>query len=194
MRIQPLHPDPALSRREGGWERGGVLAVEEKADAHVNSQDNCFFTRKAKGPEENNFILSMFKRGGLNLHAKLAWFGIFLFFIEQSLIFVHYRSFQRHSVNLLTARSGQVRVSLVNEIHNRVTNVLCQAILSNADVFLAQVDVEGGLLQNRRFLCFFSAKDWDAAGPKHRIVKPHQLHLREIYRKESGQLGYGTHR
>lgn len=68
-------PPPRSHLQEGGrvgacWSSGR----SKKADAHV-SPDNRFFTRKAKGPEENNFIISVFTRGGVNLHAKLACFA-----------------------------------------------------------------------------------------------------------------------
>lgn len=89
-------------------------AIAEKKIHHVNVQDNHFFSRKAKGPEENNFIISTFKRLGVNLHAKLGWFGwAFFFFIEQILIFFHYRCFQSHSMNFLHG-SSQVHTSLMN--------------------------------------------------------------------------------
>lgn len=89
--------------------------------------------------------------------------------------------------------SSQVRASLMNQINNRVTNVLCQTILRNANTFLVQVNVEDGLLQNGRFLRFFFAKDWNTAWPKHRVIKPHQLHFREICSNETGQSGYGIY-
>lgn len=59
-------------------------AIAEKKIHHVNVQDNHFFSRKAKGPEENNFIISTFKRLGVNLHAKLRWFGWAFFFFYRT--------------------------------------------------------------------------------------------------------------
>lgn len=75
--------------------------------------------------------------------------------------------------NLLSASS-------VHQVNNRVPNVPGEAVLSDTDVPLGQVDVEGGLLQDWSFPCFLLAKEWNTAGPEHGIIKPHQLHFREI--------------
>lgn len=76
----------------------------------------------------------------------------------------------------------------MDEINERVADVLRQAVLGDANALLTQVDVEDGLLQNRALLRFFLAEDWNPAGPKHRIIKPHQLHFRQICSRETGWL------
>lgn len=70
--------------------------------------------------------------------------------------------------------------SSMNQIHNGVTNVPGQATLCDTHTSLSQVDVEDCLLWNSSFLCFFFAKDWNTARPENWIIKPHQLHFREI--------------
>lgn len=70
--------------------------------------------------------------------------------------------------------------SSVNQVDNGVPNVPGEAVLSDTDVSLGQVDVEGGLFQDGGFPCLLLAKDWNTAGPEYGVIKPHQLHLGEI--------------
>lgn len=116
----------------------------------------------------------MFKRDGVSLHAE----GGFVFYRTNS-----------HLCSLQMLRVTPGHASSVDEVNDGVPNVLHEAILGEANAVLAQVDVEDCLLQNRCFLCFLLAKDWNAPGAKHRIIKPHQLHFREICSEEIGWLG-----
>lgn len=86
-------------------------------------------------------------------------------------------------MKLLSARS-------VNQVNNCVPNVPGEAVLSDTDVPLGQVDVEGGLLQDWSLPCFLFAKERNTAGPEHGIIEPHQLHFREICTdRAAGQAG-----
>lgn len=123
------------------------------------------------------------EQGQLTCELRLVGVG-FLFFKEQILPLIQ----MLQNMNLLTASS-------MNQVNNCVPNVPCQAILSDTDMPLGQVNVEDGLFQDGSFPCFLLAQDWNTAGPKHGVIKPHQLHLGEICtERAAGQPMAAGHR
>lgn len=111
------------------------------------------------------FLLKPCLKEQLTCELRLVWVGFF---------------YRTNSCLCLIQMLQNMTASSMNQVDNGVPNVPCQAVLSDTDVPLGQVDVEDGLFQDGSFPCFLLAKDRNAAGPEHGVIKPHQLHLGEI--------------
>ena len=76
-----------------------------------------------------------------------------------------------------------VLVSLKNQINQSVADVHGEAVVSQSDSLLLQVDAEHRFTGNGQLPLFFLSQDGHLARPQHGVLIPHQLHSGQVWCK-----------
>lgn len=80
-------------------------------------------------------------------------------------------------------------IPLINQINQRVPNIYREAIVSQSDPPLLQIDVEHRFVGDGHFSLFFLSQDGHPAGPQQGVLVPHQLHSGQIWWKTGESQG-----
>lgn len=80
-----------------------------------------------------------------------------------------------------------INVILMNQINQSVANVYSEAVVSQSDPFLLQIDVEHRFVGDEQFALFLLSQDRQPARAEQRVLIPHQLDSGQIWWSEGRQ-------